>query len=941
VSNWHALQRLNLLQLHWPRDTARTRIYAEGSLRNNSVQFYANLTGIESIYWRAFMIGPGTRLGSYEVSSLLGKGGMGEVWRATDANLGRDVAIKVLPEEFTRDAERLARFEREARVLASLDHPNVAPIFGIETFGGGRFLVMQLAEGEDLSARLQRGAIPSDETIAIALQIADGLDAAHSKGIIHRDLKPANIKLGEDGKVRILDFGLARAMELEEGETDVSNSPTMVRAATHAGVILGTAAYMSPEQARGKRVDKRADIWAFGVVMWEMLTGLRLFSGETVSDTLAAVLKEPVDLEALPSETPASVRRLIRRCLEKNPRNRLHDIADARIELMDHEESGSSGPLIAVPRQSLAMKILPWVVAAVAIGFGVWAWLGTRGSAESPRRFVAKIHAPPGASFLVTSGLAISPDASLVVFGVRDAAGTDQLWLQSLSDGSIRPLPGTEKGKYPFWSPDSRALGFFDDVHLKRITLDGGVVETLANHNGRPGGAWNRQGVIVFVSRRKISRVPAAGGEVRNLAQEETPAAGVASDDEEYLFPSFLPDQVHFVYLSRNYADAEAKRELRVASLNGGPHKVVMRNNSNAIYSPSGDLLWWQEGNLRAQPFDLERLELRGDPRLLRSGVQFDPRTGFGMFSVAADGSLVYREGGVVKGDEIARIDRSGNDLGAIGARGNFYHPRLSPDGTTVAVDQSDETNRGDIWLYDVARGTGTRFTSAPEDESAPAWSPDGRQIAFYSTRDVARGAIHVRSLRGAEEVMLYANDVASVGPMSWSPAGALAIDYSDPAGGKGFDFGVLSISDKSFTPVMASRFNEQEGAFSPDGHFLAFDSDETGQREIYVQGFPDPVDRWRVSTDGGSNAFWRSDGRELYFTRKGSELVAVSVEVSSDGSTLSFGAPQRLFSIDLKAVRRRQVDTIDGKTFIVNRSVGDLETTPITLVIGGLPASR
>ncbi len=890
------------------------------------------------------MIGPGTRLGSYEVSSLLGKGGMGEVWRATDSNLGRDVAIKVLPEEFTKDAERLARFEREARVLASLDHPNVAPIFGLETIDGARFLVMQLAEGEDLSERLDRGAIPPDEAIAIALQIAEGLDAAHSKGIIHRDLKPANIKLGEDGKVRILDFGLAKAMELEEGDADLSNSPTMVRAATHAGVILGTAAYMSPEQARGKKVDKRADIWAFGVVLWEMLTGQRLFSGDTVSDTLAAVLKEPVDLAALPSGTPASVRRLIRRCLEKNPRNRLHDIADARIELMDHEESVSAAPVIALPRQSLAMKVLPWVVAALAIGFGAWAWLGTRGNAEAPRRFVSKIHAPPGASFLVTSGLAISPDASLVVFGARDAAGTDQLWLQSLSDGSVRPLPGTENGMYPFWSPDSRAFGFFDDVHLKRLTLDGDVVETLGDHNGRPGGAWNSQGIIVFASRREIYRVPAAGGEVRKVWQAETQTGGGTAlpGDPEYLSPSFLPDQVHFLYLWRDYADAEEKRELRLGSLEGGAHKVLTKINSNAIYSPSGDLVWWQDGNLRAQPFDLERLELTGEPRLVRSGVQFDPRTGYGMFSIAADGAFVYREGGVVSADEIARIDRSGNDLGAIGPRGNFYHPRVSPDGTTVAVDQSDETNRGDIWLYDVARGTGTRLTSEPEDESSPVWSPDGRQIAFSSTREVDRGATHVRSLRGAEdEVMLYAGKSESVWPVSWSPAGAVAIEYDSPGSNTGNNLGLFSISDKSFTPLLTSRFNEQSSAFSPDGRFLAFDSDDTGRREVYVQGFPDSIDRWRVSTEGGSNAFWRSDGRELYFMRKGSELVAVPVEVSADGSSLSFGAPQLLFSIDLKANRRRQIDTVDGKTFIVNRSVGDLEATPMTLVIGGLSAER
>jgi eukaryotic-like serine/threonine-protein kinase len=878
------------------------------------------------------MIGPGSRIGSYEVSTLLGRGGMGEVWRATDSSLGRDVAIKVLPDEFTKDAERLARFEREARVLASLDHPNVAPIFGLETIDGERFLVMQLAEGEDLSERMSRGAIPPDEAIAIALQIADGLDAAHAKGIIHRDLKPANIKLDENGKVRILDFGLAKAMELEEGDSDLSNSPTMVRAATHAGVILGTAAYMSPEQARGKRVDKRADIWAFGVVLWEMLTGRRLFSGDTVSDTLAAVLKEEADLDALPAGTPASVRRVIRRCLEKHPKDRLHDIADARIELMDVEDSISSGPLIALPRQSVAMKVLPWVVAALAVGFGAWAWLGTRGSADAPRRIVAKIPPPPGASFLVSGGFAISPDGSLVVFSARNDAGTEQLWLQSLADGSVRPIAGTEKGKYPFWSPDSRALGFVDDASVKRVSLAGDVVETLAPRMGRSSGAWSSKGVIVFVDRRGMYRVAAGGGDVQRIVAGDAPAVDAS---EEYVFPSFLPDGSRFVYLARDYADAEAKHELRVGSLDGGPHKMIIRGNANAVYAPTGELVWWQDGNLRAQPFDLERLELTGESRLVRAGVQFDPRVGLSMFSVARDGTVVLREGGVVAGDELVRVDRSGQNLGSIGPAGNFYHPRLSPDGTMVAVDQSDETNRGDIWLYDVARGTGTRLTSAPEDESLPLWSPDGRQIAFASVRDARLGAVHVRSLRGVDdERVLF--ELRDVSPLSWSVNGAILASRSDEAE-SGLDLSVYSIAEDTLRAGPATRFNETNGAFSPDGRFLAYDSDETGAHEVYVQRYPDPVDRWRVSAGGGRGPFWRSDGRELYYVRGGSELVAVAVRPSADGSSLAFGEPVLLFSIAMKESRIRQADTRDGRTFVVNRSVGDADATPLTLVVGGL----
>ncbi|HVT43697.1 MAG TPA: protein kinase [Thermoanaerobaculia bacterium] len=884
---------------------------------------------------------PGRHLAHYEILAPLGKGGMGEVYRARDTKLGREVAIKVLPEEFTLDAERLGRFEREARVLASLDHQHIASIHGFEISDGVRFLVMQLAAGEDLSDRLRRGPIAVDEAIAIARQIAEALELAHEQGIVHRDLKPANIKIDPDGNVKVLDFGLARALDAEDAEQDFSNSPTMVRAATHAGVILGTAAYMSPEQARGRRVDKRADIWAFGVVLWEMLTGQRLFSGETISDTLAAVLKEEPDLDALPASSPASVRRLIRRCLEKNPRNRLHDIADARIELTDAEEPVSSGIEIARPRAARGMKALPWVVAIVAIVFGTWAWLDT-GEVTARRRIIAKIPPPPGAGFLVSSGLAISPDGSLVVFGARDAAGTDRLWLQSLDDGTVRPIPGTEKGRYPFWSPDSRALAFFDENHLKRVTLEGGVVETLATVDARPGGTWNSDGVIVFAFQRTLYRVRAAGGEIQKLPRAEAPsgAAPAAPGDEEYLFPAFLPDGTHFLYLVRDYSDSEAKRELRVGSLEGGLHKVIMRSNSNALHSPSGELLWWQDGNLRAQPFDLDRLELTGESRLVHSGVQFDPRVGLSMFSVAGDGTLVFREGGVVRGDELARIDRSGKDLGAIGPPGNFYHPRLSPDGAQVAVDQSDETNRGDIWIFEVQRGTGTRFTSAPEDESKPVWSPDGRQIAFYSARDVGHGAIHVRSVRrGDDETLLHSVPGRSIGPLSWSARGAIVMDSSDTGGEEGgsYDLGFYSISDQSMQPGLASRFNELNGSFSPDGRFLAFDSDETGRREVYVQGYPDPADRWMISTDGGSGPFWRSDGRELYFLKGESELVAVAVQHSAGGSSLAFGEPVVLFSIDLKKNRSRQIDTVDGRAFVVNRAVGDVDPMPLTLVVSAL----
>ncbi len=473
------------------------------------------------------------------------------------------------------------------------------------------------------------------------------------------------------------------------------------------------------------------------------------------------------------------------------------------------------------------------------------------------------------------------------------------------------------------------------DSHLRKVGLGDLVVETLANVEGRPSGAWTADGAIVLMYRSNILRVPSSGGEPKSLrgADSEGLEAGAWSGDEEYLHPSLLPDGKHFFYLARDYADAEAKRELRVGSLEGGDHKSIMRTNSSAILAPSGELVWWQDGNLRAQTFDVERLELTGESRVLVGGVQFDPRMGLGGFSISNDGTLVYREGGVVRGDELARIDRTGKDLGPIGPPGNFYHPKLSPDGKLVAVDQSDETNRGDIWIFDVERGTGRRFTSALEDESQPVWSPDGSRIAFFSARKSADGAVHARSLRGIDdETVLYSSTGGGVGPNSWA-TGFIVVDY----GLESTDLGSYSVADGAFQPLIETRFEETGGALSPDGRFLAYESDETGRREVYIQLFPASGDRWRASTDGGSGPFWRSDGRELYFMTEKGELMMVPVEAAEGGSVLTLGEPKALFSIQLKRSARSQIHTIDGETFIVNRAVGELESTPLTLVVGAV----
>ena len=872
----------------------------------------------------------GETIGTYCVSEPLGSGGMGDVWRAEDTTLGREVALKVLPEGVANDPERLSRFEREARLLAALNHPNIATLYGLERLGGQHVLVMELVEGKGLDELIARGPIPVDEAITISGQLCDALEAAHAEGIVHRDLKPANVRIRPDGAVKVLDFGLAKAWRSDDDEQSVSMSPTMTRHATVEGVILGTAAYMSPEQARGKAVDKRADIWAFGVVLWQMLTGRRLFEGDTVSDILASVLKEEPDLDELPSSTPPTVRRLLRRCLQKDPRNRLHDIADARIELTESSDldlgpEDTSPP----PKPGLLRVVVPWMVTLVAVVLAAWGLLAERDPGAERRRVVAKIPPPADAVFLVSSGLAISPDGSMVVFGARGSEETEQLWLQSLEDGTSRPLVGTENGRHPFWSPDGLAVGFFADSKLKKLTLENGVVEMLADAPGRASGTWNRDGVIVATSRDDLFRVSAGGGEKEVLSTE-------SGQNYEYLFPSFLPDGNHFLYLVRNYSSESGKNELRVGSLDGEASTEVMFCNSNAVYAPSGDLLWWQDGHLRAQAFDLERFELSGESRLLQPDVQFDPRVGLGMFSVSSDGTLVIRNGGIVAGDELARVDREGRNLGAIGVPGNFYHPRLSPDGALVAVDQSDRANRGDIWIYDVERDSGTRLTSAPQDESLPVWSPDGRQIAFSSTREFKSGAAHIRSMSGGDDERVLFGDASMVAqPWSWSAAGVIVVEYSGSDEPTPNDLGVFSVEDETFTPIIATEFLDMHGAISPDGRLIAYVSDETGRFEVYVQTFPDFVDRRRVSTDGGGGPVWRQDGRELYFVNDDSGLMAIPVSVSGDGASIKLDTPELLFTADFKDGGLRQpFDTLDGQIFLVNRSVGDFETAPLTLVV-------
>lgn len=878
----------------------------------------------------------GSRLGPYEVLSPLGSGGMGEVYRARDGKLGREVAIKVLPQSFATDPERLARLEREARLLAAVNHPNIAAIYGMEDSTPAKALVLEIVEGPTLQDWLEKGAIPVAEALPIARQIARALEAAHEKGIVHRDLKPSNIKVDPQGTVKVLDFGLAKAFDrAPETTLDFLHSPTLV-VTTQPGVICGTAAYMSPEQARGKAADKRADIWAFGVVLFEMLTGRRLFDGETASDTLAAVLRQPIDWEALPRDTPPAVRRLLRRCLDRDPANRLRDIGDARLEIEAEalrDEEGTTAPGGAHPGSGAA----GWIAAA-ALGLAALLLAVLRLGRPVPGSpALHTVILPPEGSELVSTWVEagpveVSPDGSRLVFAARTGEGPVRLWVRSLSEPSAHALPGTEGGSRPFWSPDGRFVGFSTYGKLKRIDAGGGPVFTLATVTefGR-GGTWNRDGVILFSpdARGPISRISASGGKTE-------PATFSQAREATHRYPTFLPDGKHFLYLVRHGgAGAGTEPELRVGSLDSRDSRLVLNVASNAVYS-AGHLLYVREGALVAQEFDLASLSVRGEPITIASDVLMDERFSRGVFSASQNGVLVYQTGKTDTTTTLRWVDRSGKVLGTVGEPAPFLFggdPEISPDGrraTGTIVDL--QTGNSDIWMIDLASGTRRRFTTGRGDRFAAVWSWDGARVAFNATHPGSPGYDLIsKSTSGAgPEELLVSNPVEFQYPCGYSPDGRYFL-YQARHAGSGDDLWALPLfGDRKPLPVAATPALEQIGQISPDGRFVAYMSDESGRFEIYAAPFPGPGGRWQVSQNGGVEPRWRGDGRELFFFAPDNRLMAA--EVRSAGNTVDVGAIAPLFQARTMSYHFRYDVAKAGDRFLV-ASETPRGLAPITLV--------
>ena len=854
---------------------------------------------------------------------------MGEVYKATDTNLKRAVAIKVLPASVAGDTERLARFHREAEVLAALNHPNIAAIYGLERSDATTALVMELVEGPTLADRITQGAIPLDEALPIAKQIAEALEAAHEQGIIHRDLKPANIKVRSDGTVKVLDFGLAKAMEPAVGSSpSLSMSPTITTPAmTQAGMILGTAAYMSPEQARGTTVSKRSDIWAFGCVLFEMLTGTRAFAGNGLSDTIAAVLRSEPDWTSLGPRVPSPIRTLLKRCMEKDHTRRLRDIGDALFELDGSDDSAASGAMPSTTDRR--NQRLPWIGGMLALslaGFGLGAWVMRETPVLNEVRL--DLNVPATVDPVDLASFAVSPDAQTVVFV---AASDGQLWLRSLSSVEQRPLQGTEGATNPFWSPDSRSVGFFADGLLKRIDLDGGLVRSLADAETGVGGSWNRDGMIVFAPSpaSPIFRVSAGGGPVAGVTHLAEGHAGHA-------FPLFLPDGRHFLYYVNGTSTA---RGVYVAQLDGADPRRLFDADSGAAYV-SGHLLFLREGRLLAHAFDAEQLEMIGVP--FSTGIEGVLNSWTPAISATPAGVIAVRLRGAAVEHQFVWVDRAGKEMERVGDRDNAEPqvPNLSPDGRQLVLMRRGNAN-SDVWLLELRRGLLSRLTDYPAENIFPIWSRDGSQIVFSSNRSRGEMGLYRRNLTGVGgDVLLLPTAPGFIFASDWSPDGQFLL-YQKSSDETRADLWALPLfGTQTPVPVVQGKSDDRGGQFSPDGKWVAYGSNRSGRFEVYIQPFPGQGGQRQVSTGGGAQVRWRPDGRELFYIALDGRLMAAPIKFASDGP--SVGIPVPLFATHIgrqvQVVGAQYVVSADGERFLMNTLVQENSPTPIRLILNWKP---
>jgi serine/threonine protein kinase/Tol biopolymer transport system component len=850
-------------------------------------------------------LAPGTRIRSYEIVGALGAGGMGEVYRARDLKLNRDVAIKVLPPFLAADGERLARFSREAQVLASLNHPNIAHIHGFEDHvgdGTNGALIMELVDGPTLADRLTNGALPLDETLAVGKQIVAALDAAHAQGIVHRDLKPANIKVRDDGTVKVLDFGLAKLASPDSSGSGaaLANSPTLTAQSTQLGTIIGTAAYMSPEQAKGKPVDKRADIWAFGAVLFEMLAGRPLFEGETISEVLASVLKDEPRWGSLPANTPTALRRILSRCLERDPKRRLHDIADVLPDLDEAERPGAA--FVSSDRRPIWLA-LGALLAGAALMAVVLLLAGTRWRQAPQQLRSLTILAPPGQPLINESAdSAISPDGRSIVYAAGPAAATASLWVRALDNSTPRVLPGTKGAFQPFWSPDGARIGFFADGKLKTIRLDNNAVVIVCDAPDPRGGTWNASGEILLAPSN-------AGGLMKVAAEGGDPQPATTLDashgETAHRFPYFLPDGRHFVFVA--LPGHGGHLDVVAASIDDKERKVVTAADSGVTYAAPGYLVYMRQNGTAAQAFNARQLAVTGDPITLSDlpGTLPTQWTGSPPVSTSTDGTLVYYDEGSRDTRFVWYDLKSEKPMGTVVApEGTYQQVAISPDGRYAATVRVESAGRADIWLLDLQRGGTSRLTNGPGQNNNPSWSPDGKQIAFVSDRN-NQTQIYVKPIDGGEERQVSSDDLAFKSGGPWVRDGsALLFTALDPKTGQ--DIWILPIqgNDHKPKPYIRSQFNDTSPTVSPDGRYVSYMSDETGQVEMYVQTYPTPTEKYRVTTGGAAFGGWLPDGRLAYGVPGTSDAYYVTLLPGPPMHTSppqAFGSlPQGTLSADL-----------------------------------------
>ena len=879
----------------------------------------------------------GTRLGPYEIQSPLGAGGMGEVYRARDTRLDRTVAVKVLPPHLSESPEAKQRFDREARAISSLNHPNICTLYDVGHQDGVDYLVMEFLEGETLADQLRKGALPAEQVLRYGEEICEGLERAHKTGVIHRDLKPGNIMLTKSG-AKLMDFGLAKAVPAtappSSSLTATLNRPDASQPLTAQGTVVGTFQYMAPEQVEGKEADARSDIFSLGAVLYEMATGKRAFAGKTTASVIAAVLAaQPQPISAVQPMSPPALDRVVKTCLAKDPDERFQNVHDVKLQLRWVAEGGSqAGVPVPVTARRKHRERIAWIVAAAALLAALTlAVIHFREPAPEARVVHSTILPPDKGAFAFlgpTGAPVLSADGRNLVFVAR-AAGAAQLWVRELDSFTPRPLAGTEDAYGAFWSPDGRNLGFFAQGKLKRVAAGGGPALTLCDVDQARGGSWNQQDVIIFAKYPgEIYRIPASGGTPQQVTHFDP-----ARHDTTHRWPYFLPDGNHFFYMASALGSANEDNVIALGSLDGKLNRVLFHGSSLLGYG-SGYLLYLVERTLMARPFDVARLEFSGEAVAVAEGVQFDPIFSNGVFSVSQNGTLIYQTGSASSKRSMELFDPSGKLLGNLGEPAPYFGPRISRDGKRVAYILIDTmSGKGDIWVRDIASGNRTRLTIDPSRSQAPVWSRDDTKIAYYSVRS-GKAVIYMKPVDGMGVEQKLWEPPIGASPNDWTlDSKTLIIQERNQATGRGRLL-LLPADGKSqpTTLLESPGANIIFSQLSTDGHWIAYQSDESGKYEIYVSAFPQPEGRLQISLAGGRSASWRRDGKELYYLAPDGNLMAVEVKQSSGSPQVV--ATRTLFQTNATGANDNYDAFPDGKKFVVSRIITQETPAPLNLVL-------